>query len=176
MLSVRSYFRRRYGTGPGHLLLMLACFALAGYVASLIDTVPQAWRIAVWFVGAALFHDLVMWPLYALVDRLAGLLPRRRLRTAVPWINHVRVPTVLAGVLLIISFPLVLGMADAYRPDTGLSPSPYLGRYLIIVAVLYGASLAVFLLRVGAHRWRHRAVRPAVRRTFVPRGVRPRRS
>lgn len=138
---------------------MLGCFAFAAYVASLVASVPQAWRIGIWFVGAALFHDLVMWPLYALADRLAGLLPSPSLRPPVTWINHIRVPTVLAGVLLVISFPLVLGMAGSYRSATGLSPEPYLDRYLVIVALLYGASLALFLLRLGNHRLRHRASR-----------------
>ena len=168
MDALRSYFRRWYGTGPGHLLLMLGCFAFAGYVASLIDTVPQAWRIGVWFVGAAVFHDLVMWPLYALADRLTGLLPQRRWRTPVPWTNHIRVPTVISGVLLIISFPLVLGMADSYRGATGLSPSPYLDRYLVIVGVLYGTSLALLVLRLGIYRRRHRDARSAGRPAVGP--------
>jgi len=158
-------FARRYGTGPWHLLLMVACFTLAGYVASLIASVEQGWRIAVWFLGAAIFHDLVLWPLYALADRIGLRWGRRSKpqscrrpsasgpRPAIPLANHLRVPTVISGVLLVVSFPLVLHMAHSYRPAVGLEPSPYTVRWLLVTACLYGGSALVYLARLG---WAHR--------------------
>jgi len=143
---------------------MLACFAFTGYVVSIVATVPAAWRIGVWFIGAAIFHDLVLWPLYGAVDRLARRASRVDRAPAtgpgagVPWVNHVRVPTVISGVLLIISFPLVLHMADAYQRAVGLAPSPYTARWLIITAVLFGGSALLYAARWVL--WRRRTRRP----------------
>ena len=62
------------GTGPGplHLLALLACFAVAarGRAAVAPDPLWRATRS--WFVGAAVAHDLVLFPLYALLDRSAS--------------------------------------------------------------------------------------------------------
>ncbi|HWE56345.1 MAG TPA: hypothetical protein VG435_12595 [Acidimicrobiales bacterium] len=153
MDGVRSWFARHYGASPGHLVLLLLCFALAGYVASLVAQVPQGLRIAVWFVGAAIVHDMILWPLYTLADRVAVRLhPAVKDRRAplVPWVNHVRVPVVLSGILLAISFPLVLGWSNpAYRTASGLSPSPYTDRWLVITAVLAALSLLVYLGRLA---------------------------
>ena len=50
-------------------LLLLACsFALAGYAG--VRLLAGDWfGVALWFVGAALLHDLVLLPLYAVADR-----------------------------------------------------------------------------------------------------------
>ena len=63
------WFRRHYGAGPLHLLSLVACLAFAGYVATRILAGPEAIRILVWFAGAAVAHDLILWPLYAVADR-----------------------------------------------------------------------------------------------------------
>jgi hypothetical protein len=152
-----SWFRRHYGSGPGHLLLVLACFALSGYVASQIVQVPQAARIAVWFVGAAIAHDLVLWPLYTLADRLSAAVRRRRSGATgrVAWVNHVRVPAVISGFLLAISFPLVLGWSgQTYRRATGLSPAPYTNRWLAVTGALFAASAVAYGGRVAWSRFR----------------------
>jgi hypothetical protein len=147
-----SWFRRRYGAGPLHLLSLMACAALSAYVVTRLFASGPVTRILVWFAGAVIAHDLVLWPLYALADR-AGVRAARRDPSRlprVPWINHLRVPVVIAGVLLAVSFPLVLDLApQTYRAATGLSVSVYLGRYLLIVAGLFGASAVLYALRVG---------------------------
>lgn len=50
-------------------LLLLACsFALAAYAG--VRLLADDWfGVALWFVGAALLHDLVLLPLYAVADR-----------------------------------------------------------------------------------------------------------
>ena len=70
--------RRRYGAHPLHLLTLLASFALVGYVISLLG-VHSLWNdrvwwqsIIVWFLGAIVLHDLVLFPFYALADRSLG--------------------------------------------------------------------------------------------------------
>ena len=154
---------RGYGAGPLHVLASLACFALAGYAVLKVVHAPQAVMIAVWFVGAIIGHDLVLYPLYALADRsLAPLRRRSPALPAVPWINHLRVPVVLSGLLLLVSFPLILGLnEDTYRGATGLSTAPYLGRWLLITGVLFAASALVYALRLARTARTSREARPS---------------
>lgn len=155
--GLSSGFRRRYGSGPWHLLALLACFALAGYVASLIVQVPQALRIGIWMVGAVILHDLVIWPAYTLLDRALNLRRRTQRRSLVPWVNHVRVPAIMSGCLLAVSFPLVLGWSGStYRSATGLSPTPFTDRWLLVTAVLFWLSAVVYLARLAVSFRRRR--------------------
>ncbi|MFE2377783.1 hypothetical protein [Streptomyces sp. NPDC059398] len=74
-----SRFSRRYGAHPVHLLVMACCFTVAGYAAvELLRERPVV--VAVWFIGAALLHDLVLLPVYSAADRTAqaALPPRGR--------------------------------------------------------------------------------------------------
>ncbi|MDQ4072333.1 MAG: hypothetical protein M3088_05595 [Actinomycetota bacterium] len=112
-----------------------------------------------WFVGSILAHDLVLVPLYSLL--VIGLLrlvggrrardregpsPRRLLVLA-----HLLVPAALSLLLLLLFFPLVLGLAEGgYRGVSGLSTDPYLPRWLILSGSLFllsGVTLAVRLAR-----------------------------
>jgi hypothetical protein len=146
-------FRRYYGAGPLHLLALIACFALSGYVVDDMYRAAHGQRILVWFVGAVVGHDLVLFPLYALADRSAGWLGART-RAAflppVPWINYVRVPVVMSVLLLGVSFPLVLDLSNrTYKAATGLTVAPFQGRYLLVVGVLFATSAVLYALRVG---------------------------
>jgi hypothetical protein len=88
---------------PRCLLALLGCFALAGYAAvQLVPSRPLA--VAVWFLGAVVGHDLLLMPLYSLTDRsaLAAIRHRAPRPPAVPWINYLRVPAGLFGLLLLI--------------------------------------------------------------------------
>lgn len=126
-------------------LLLLACsFALAGYAG--VRLLAGDWfEVALWFVGAALIHDLVLLPLYAAADRAlvkaAG--PRRR------WVGYVRVPAALSLLLLLVWFPLISGQVTArYASATGLSADGFLARWLLVTAVLFGGSAVLFVLRL----------------------------
>ena len=156
------WLRRRYGAGPLHLLLLIACFALSGYAVTRIHDEGGWIRILLWFVGALIVHDFVLWPLYALADRWAvhashrttGRIPR------VPWINHVRVPAIVSAVLLGISFPLVFRLsASYYYQSTGLSESPYLGHWLLVTGIMFAGSAVIYVVRLGLTR-RRGAARP----------------
>ena len=136
-----------YGAHPLHLLGLLACFAVTGYAVLQLLPGPNTLRIAVWFVGAAVVHDLVLFPLYALFDR--GLTRARRTvrpgrsRGAVNW---VRVPALLSGLLLLLFWPVITQHSEpAYNRASGLLQNPYLDRYLAIVAALFLASGLLYL-------------------------------
>ncbi|GAA0289838.1 hypothetical protein GCM10010302_30290 [Streptomyces polychromogenes] len=150
-------FRRRYGASPLHLLLVLASFALACYAGlRLFEGDPLG--VAVWFVGAALLHDLVLLPLYAVTDLAVGRLFAHGTAEGAragrrPGVNHVRVPAFVSGVLLLVYWPLVLGRVDHYTVSTGLPSGVFLGRWLLITACLFAASAAVLAVRLW-HRSR----------------------
>jgi hypothetical protein len=138
-------FTDRYGAAPAHLLALLACVALAGYAASFLLGDPALLRVLGWFVGAAVVHDLVLFPLYALVDRALVRLPRRR----VPLVNHVRVPLLGAGLTFLVFLPGIVRQGEAtHLAATGLDQQPYLGRWLGLVAVMVGLSALVYLVRL----------------------------
>lgn len=145
-------FRRHYGAGPLHLLALVASLSFAGYVVTRILAGPEAVRILVWFAGAAVAHDLILWPLYAIADRGAALAARHHPERLpkVPWINHVRVPTVFSAVALAVSFPLVFRWSEpTYHAASGLTESPYLGRWLLLTGVAFGVSAVLYALRIG---------------------------
>ncbi len=141
-----------YGASPLHLLSLLASFALAGYAALELFS-SEALQVLVWFVGAAVGHDLLLLPLYALVDTTLVRSTRRRRSAAVtspavPWVNYLRVPLLVSGLLLLVFFPSILRLADGYSTTTGLSSDPYLERWLLISGVLFAVSAVTYALRL----------------------------
>lgn len=161
---------RHYGAGPLHLLCLLACGMVSGYVVTRIHAEGGWARIAAWFVLALIVHDLVVWPLYALADRSALRIAQRHPQRLprVPWINHVRVPAIISGVLLGIAFPLIFRLSSgSYTAITGMSESPYLRRWLLVTGVLFAGSAVVYALRLG--RAQRRGAHAEVRRPTAER-------
>jgi hypothetical protein len=148
-------FRARYGDSPLHLLLALCSFALAAYAGiRLLD--GDALGVALWFVGAAIVHDLVLVPLYSLADRaLRVALPGRAGRSE--WINYVRVPAFVSLLLLLVWYPLILGRVGRYASYTGLDPDVFMGRWLLVTAGLFAVSALCLVAR--ALRGRARGAR-----------------
>ena len=143
--------QRRYGAGPLHLVVMISSLALAGYaVLELgLDALwnPDTWwqSIAVWFVGAAVAHDLVLFPAYALGDRL---FTARRGRARVPLLNHLRVPLLATALTFLVFFPgIVQQGSDAHLRASGLTQEPYLERWLLLSAAFFAASGLVYAVR-----------------------------
>lgn len=144
-------FTRRYGANPLHLIAMIASFALAGYAALLLVEKNPIGAI-VWFVGAALGHDLLLLPLYAIAD---GTLIRARRRDQEAgkrsqWINYVRLPAMLSGLLLLVYLPSIAGLSDIFTATTALSSGGYFARWLGITGVLFllsGLALAIRMRR-----------------------------
>jgi hypothetical protein len=149
---------RWYGANPLHLLVLLACFAIAGYAAmQLVKSRPEG--VAIWFIGAVIGHDLLLMPLYSLADRsvIAAIRHRAPSLPAVPWINYLRVPAGLSALLLLVWFPLILRLHTRYQASTTLSPDPFLWHWLAVTGTLFLLSAIAFALRLRvAHRahWR----------------------
>lgn len=142
MTAVRKRFRALYGSGPLHLIAVIASFAIAGYVIVKLADSPARWKLLLWFLAAVVLHDFVLFPLYTLLDRLAQ---GRRPRAAV---NYFRVPALVSAVLLLVSAGLVFSTApETYASASGLRPTPYLERWLAITAALFVASGLLYALR-----------------------------
>ena len=161
MRLLRTGVRRLYGSSLLHLLTMLAGFALLGYL--LITAKPATlwkpegvwWKsMAVWFAAAIVAHDLVLFPMYSVVDRLLGISgKRRRHEPVVPVRNYLRVPALGSGLLLLIFFPgIVRQGASLYSEDTGLTQQPFLGRWVMLTGAMFGASALVYATRLATAR------------------------
>jgi hypothetical protein len=147
------WFKRWYGANPLHLLAMLGCFALAWYAgAGLLHAKPVG--VVVWFAGAVVGHDLILMPLYALADKSVTTVFRHRppKLPTVPWINYLRVPVVLSGLLLLIWFPLIFRIPSHFPRTTDLSLDPYLGHWLLVTGALFLLSAVVFAVRLRPGR------------------------
>lgn len=151
------WFRRWYGAEPLHLLALLGALALAGLAAyRLVPDEPR--KVLAWFVGAVVVHDLILFPLYALADRSLTDVVRHRRTGSEPArlaVNHIRFPVLMSGLLLLMWFPLILGMTGRYQAVTGLTTDVYLGRWLAVSAALFVVSAAAYAIRL-----RRSGVRP----------------
>ncbi len=152
-------FRYEYGASPFHLLVGLLSFALAAWALShALDATSTPGNLLIWLVGAILIHDLLLYPLYALLGVLAGGAlgvggdgPSSRLRVAA--LNHLRVPALLSGLALLVWFPLILGVKEkGYMSLTALSTDVYLQRWLLLCLVLFGGSAILLALRARGLR------------------------
>ncbi|TVZ94261.1 hypothetical protein [Streptomyces sp. PTD9-10] len=138
---------RRLPVGSPLQILLLCCsFALAAYAG--VRLLAGDWfGVALWVVGAALLHDLVLLPLYSVADRAVvhGLDAAGRRA----WVMYVRVPAALSGLLLLVWFPLISDrVAVRYRLATGQSADVFLGRWLLITALLFGGSALLLAVQV----------------------------
>ena len=146
-------FREEYGTGPVHLLALLASFAVAGYAlwrAFQLTSHPD--RILLWLGGSVVAHDLILYPLYALLGVIAAgvaVPATRRSRLRIAALNHLRIPALVSGLLLLVWFPLVAGKGErSYMRVSGLSKDVYFERWLLLTAALFVGSALVFAVRV----------------------------
>lgn len=155
MSTPAKVFRNAYGSSPVHLLTMLAGFTLLAYL--VVTAAPSTlwkpegtwWKsMAVWFAAAIVCHDLVLFPIYSMTDRLLGNGAKRLPRTRVPVHNHVRVPALGSGLLLLMFLPDIIRQgATKYFQDTGMSQEPFLGRWLMLTAAMFTLSALAYLGR-----------------------------
>lgn len=122
------------------------------YVVSFAVDAHRPMAMLVWFGGAVIGHDLVLFPLYAAADRAAVFALRRpgiARRVPVSPLNYLRWPTLAALLLFCVYFPGIVAQApQTYAAATGQTQEPFLGRYLVTVAVLYAVSAIAYGARV----------------------------
>jgi lysylphosphatidylglycerol synthetase-like protein (DUF2156 family) len=168
--TITSRIRHWYGANPLHLLAQLAAFALAGYAVRAVIEAGQFRGFAIWFAVAIVGHDLLLFPLYSLADlSVQRLLPWGAMRrpssrqaptapgavAGPPVINYVRIPVAFSLLLLLVFFPLILGLSEPeYHRASGLTTQPYLWRWLAVTGILFAASAVIYALR-----WRHASSR-----------------
>jgi hypothetical protein len=135
---------RWYGAGPGHLAVLLLGVAVAGYAASIVAGDPLWPWMAVWFVAVVVGHDLLLSPLAAAADALLRRLPRGRPTT----VNYLRVPALGAALTFLLFLPGIIRQGEpVVRGQTGLDQSPFLGRWLLLVAAMAAVSALVYGVR-----------------------------
>ncbi len=167
MHTALARFRTVYGSHPLHLLTLIAGFALFGYVVATIKPVtlwnPHTWwqSIIVWFAAAIIAHDLVLFPVYALADRI--LLAGNRIRplreeAKVPVVNYVRIPALGTGLTLLVFLPGIIEQgAPTYIAATGQTQEPFLGRWLLLTAAMFATSAVAYAIRLAVARGAKRA-------------------
>jgi hypothetical protein len=146
-----------------HLLTMVSGFALLGYTLATFR-LTQLWNqatwwqsIAVWFVAAVVVHDLVLFPLSALADRLlatrfgSSARVTRQSSSRGPEVsarNYIRIPALGAGMTLLVFLPGIIEQgAPTYQAATGQTQQPFLGRWLLLTAVLFAISAVGYAAR-----------------------------
>jgi hypothetical protein len=147
-MGLARHLRLRYAASPLHLLAHLTALAATAYALSrlLRPETGQLMSLVLWLVGGALLHDLVFLPLYSLLDRIPRAVAGR-------YVNYVRVPAAIAGVMLLVYFPLILSKAPgAYERNTGLKAPDYASRWLAITAAVFGVSAVAASARHLARR------------------------
>jgi hypothetical protein len=141
--------RRVYGAGPIHLLAYGASIVVAAYAAAGLFR-HQTFRVALWFAGSAVGHDLVLLPLYGIADlALISLWRRRPDIGGVSWLNYVRFPAAISAVLLLIYLPEISRRRTAQFRDSGVTNHGYLDHWLLIAGVLLASSAALLGLRLA---------------------------
>jgi hypothetical protein len=152
--SLSRSIRGWYGASPLHLLALLAAFGLTGYALQAVVAAHQWPGFAVWFIFAIIGHDLLLFPLYSLADlSVRRLLPGSASpgpadrRPLIPVINYIRVPAGFALLLLLVWFPLILGLSAAtYRRASGLGTDSYLWRWLAVTGVMFAISASSYAI------------------------------
>jgi Kef-type K+ transport system membrane component KefB len=133
--------RRLYGASPLHLVGHLAFLVLAAYALVQIAGIRDARYAIAWLIGAVLFHDAILWPLYSGANAVASAGLGRL-------VNYVRVPIGLSLVLLLAFYPVIAEKGEnTYMRVAGRDWSGYLTRWLIVTAVLFALSGALYLAR-----------------------------
>lgn len=157
---MRAAFRRVYGAAWWHPVVVLSCLALTAHVVDRVTQEPLAGLMLLWFAGCVLVHDVVLLPAASLLDRFlttlhTTTLPARSRRTREPRvraINHVRVPLLACGLLLLMFLPgIVQQGTETHLAATGMDQQPYFDRWLWLSAMFVAVSAVCFVLRVALH-------------------------
>ena len=156
MRRVLGAWKTFYGENPLHLLALLGSFALTGYVVLRLYPDPSAPYILLWFVGAVIAHDLILYPLYALADRgvVLGRWVRRKVARdrvpRVPAVNHVRVPVMGSALLLLVFYPSISREGEPVLLfAAGRGMEQYYETWLLVTAALLLGSALIYAVRLA---------------------------
>jgi hypothetical protein len=131
-------------------LLPLAIWALVQVFS--VSSTKAATGIAVWLVAAAVMHDLLLFPLYSGLDRVA------RLGSRGAAVNYIRIPAGLSLLLLGVFWGTIGRRGEgAYHAVSGRSFEGYATRWLVVTAALFAASAVIYLARRRSAARRRRA-------------------
>ena len=105
---------------------------------------------------AIIGHDLVLFPLYALADRLLTLpVEHRKRQPRVPAVNYVRLPALGSALTLLVFLPGIIEQgAPTYRAATGQTQDPFLGRWLLLTTAMFAISACAYAFRLAITRRR----------------------
>jgi hypothetical protein len=150
---VRERFRHAYGAEPLHLLVAVTTLGFAAFAFLYTAARPDRLAFLLWFGGAIIGHDLLLFWVYAAVrrgfEKLGAGLSSRDL--GIRAVNHFTVPAFVSALLFLVWFPLILGLGQTvYESRVGLplEPGLYLARWLLVTAVLFSASALVYVARL----------------------------
>jgi hypothetical protein len=147
--------RRWYGDGPVHLAVLLLSLAVAGLAASIVAGDPLWPWMVVWFGAAVVVHDGVLSPLAAVADAVLrfGLRWFPRVPARRTTVNYIRVPALGAALTFLMFLPGIVRQGEpVVRGQTGLDQSPFLLRWLLLVAAMAAVSALVYAVRRRAGR------------------------
>ena len=146
-------FRRAYGAGPLHLIVLVPTLGIAAYAVLrlLAAEQPSTWlRIGVWFLAAVFANDLVLNPVAAVLDGVlrVGLRWLPAMPAAPTTINHIRVPLLGAVLTFLVFFPGIVRQGEpVVMGQSGLDQSPFLLRWVLLVVGMAAVSALVFAVR-----------------------------
>ena len=135
--------RARYGGGPAHLLATIASLAIAAAaVIGWTQRPRDLENVLIWFGAAIVLHDIVLLPIYSLLDRhTLGRIPAQVAA-------YVRVPALTSALVLAVVFPTVLGFgAHQEHNASGIVEHGYLARYLLLTGALFALSGLTYAIR-----------------------------
>ncbi len=152
-MADKSSFRRWYGASPWHLMILVAQFLVVVYAVTRIVGVPRWVEIGLWFAGAVVLWDFLLFPLLLVGDWVVRRLADRLPEGPPSPLNHVRIPLLSVVLLLLVFWPLVLRDApEAYRAATGLEVDPFLWRWAAVSAALVLGAALVYAFRLARRR------------------------
>jgi hypothetical protein len=67
----------------------------------------------------------------------------------VRWLNYLRVPVLVSGLLLLVWAPLVLRLPTEFHAASGLPDQPFFRHWLAVTVVLFGLSAATLTARIA---------------------------
>lgn len=119
-------------------------FGLAGLLRNAAQTVPSSW--ATFFVGGLLVSDFLVLPGVALAGVVVSRLVPRAARATVQG------ALLVSAALILIAIPVLTGRGRNPNNPSILPDSDYAGELAILLAIIWGVTALLLLVRARARR------------------------